>query len=39
MERTGMRSAYDKTLGTALKRRYEPQRFVGDLLKAEISAK
>ena len=33
----GMRSAYDETLATALKRKHEPQRFVGDLLKAEIS--
>jgi DNA replication protein DnaC len=35
----GMRSAYDETLATALKRKHEPQRFVGDLLKAEISEK
>ncbi len=35
----GMRSAYDETLATALKRQHEPQRFVGDLLKAEISEK
>jgi DNA replication protein DnaC len=35
----GMRSAYDETLATALKRNHEPQRFVGDLLKAEISDK
>ena len=33
------RSAYDETLTTALKRKHEPQRFVGDLLKAEISEK
>ena len=33
----GMRSAYDETLATAVKRKHEPQRFVGDLLKAEIS--
>ena len=33
----GMRSAYDETLATALKRKHEPQRFVGDLLRAEIS--
>ncbi len=32
----GMRSAYDETLATAIKRKHEPQRFVGDLLKAEI---
>jgi IstB-like ATP binding protein len=35
----GVRSAYDETLATALKRKHEPQRFVGDLLKAEISEK
>ncbi len=35
----GMRSAYDETLATALKRKHEPQRFVGDLLKTEISEK
>ena len=35
----GMRSAYDETLATALKRKHEPQRLVGDLLKAEISEK
>ena len=34
-----MRSAYDETLATAIKRKHEPQRFVGDLLKAEISEK
>ena len=28
-----------RTLATALKRKHEPQRFVGDLLKAEISEK
>jgi DNA replication protein DnaC len=35
----GMKSAYDETLAMALKRQHEPQRFVGDLLKAEISEK
>src|SRR5260370_7215903 len=35
----GMRDAYDETLATAIKRKHEPQRFVGDLLKAEISEK
>ena len=35
----GMKSAYDETLATALKRKHEPQRLVGDLLKAEISEK
>jgi len=34
-----MRGAYDETLATAIKRKHEPQRFVGDLLKAEISEK
>jgi DNA replication protein DnaC len=35
----GMRAAYDETLATALKRSHGPQRFVGDLLEAEISEK
>ena len=35
----GMRGACDETLATAIKRKHEPQRFVGDLLKAEISEK
>jgi DNA replication protein DnaC len=35
----GMKGAYDETLAHALKRKHEPQRFVGDLLKAEISEK
>ena len=35
----GMRNAYDEALATAVKRKHEPQRFVGDLLKAEISEK
>jgi DNA replication protein DnaC len=35
----GMKAAYDETLVVALKRSHEPQRFVGDLLKAEISEK
>jgi DNA replication protein DnaC len=35
----GMRAAYDETLTVAVKRKHEPQRFVGDLLKAEISEK
>ena len=33
----GMKSAYDEVYATALKRQHEPQRLVGDLLKAEIS--
>jgi DNA replication protein DnaC len=35
----GMKAAYDETLAVAVKRSHEPQRFVGDLLKAEISEK
>ena len=34
-----MRGAYDETLATAIKRKHEPQRFVGDLLNADISEK
>jgi hypothetical protein len=34
-----MRSVHDETLATGIKRQHEPQRFVGDLLKAEISEK
>jgi len=29
----GMKNAYDEILATAVKRRHEPQRFAGDLLK------
>jgi hypothetical protein len=32
----GMRAAYDETLATAVKRSHEPQRFVGDLLRARM---
>jgi len=35
----GMKSAYDEALASAIKRRHEPPRFIGDLLKAEISDK
>lgn len=35
----GMRTAYDETLAVAVKRKHEPQRFFGDLLKAEIPEK
>ena len=35
----GMKAVYDETLATALKRKHEPQRFVGELLRAEISEK
>ena len=33
----GMKAAFDEVMATALKRQHEPQRVVGDLLKAEIS--
>ena len=35
----GMRAAYDETLAVAIKRKHEPQKFAGDLLKAEIAEK
>lgn len=35
----GMKAAYDEIIATAVKRQHEPQRFVGDLLTAEISEK
>jgi DNA replication protein DnaC len=35
----GMKAAFDETLATAVKRQHEPQRFVGDLLSAEIAQK
>eukprot|EP01042_Synura_sphagnicola_P033082 gene33082-42514_t len=35
----GMKGAYDEIYATAVKRQHEPQRLVGDLLKAEISEK
>ena len=35
----GMKGAYDEALATAVKRKHEPQRFVGELLRAEISEK
>src|ERR1700761_3258637 len=35
----GMKAAYDEIIATAVKRQHEPQRFVGDLLAAEISEK
>src|SRR6186713_3257702 len=35
----GMKAAFDEIMATAVKRQHEPQRFVGDLLKAEISEK
>jgi DNA replication protein DnaC len=35
----GMRHAYDELLAAALKRQHEPQRFAGELLRAEIAEK
>ena len=35
----GMKAAYDEIIAAAVKRQHEPQRFVGDLLAAEISEK
>ena len=35
----GMRAAYDEVMAAGIKRRLEPARIVGDLLKAEIAEK
>jgi DNA replication protein DnaC len=35
----GMKAAFDEIMATAIKRQHEPQRIVGDLLKAEINEK
>jgi DNA replication protein DnaC len=35
----GMKAAFDEIMATAVKRQHEPQRIVGDLLRAEISEK
>ena len=35
----GMRAAYDEVMTTAIKRRHEPARIVGELLSAEIADK
>lgn len=35
----GMKAAFDEIIATAIKRRHEPQRIVGDLLAAEIAEK
>jgi hypothetical protein len=35
----GMKDAFDEIMATAIKRQHEPQRIVGDLLKAEINEK
>jgi len=35
----GMRAAYDEVMTTAIKRRHEPARIIGELLSAEIADK
>jgi DNA replication protein DnaC len=35
----GMKAAFDEIMATAIKRQHEPQRILGDLLKAEIADK
>jgi DNA replication protein DnaC len=35
----GMKAAFDDIMATAIKRQHEPQRIIGDLLKAETSEK
>jgi len=35
----GMKDAFDEIMATAVKRQHEPQRILGDLLKAEINEK
>src|SRR5260370_1280876 len=35
----GMKAAFDEIMATAVKRQHEPQRIIGDLLKAEIGEK
>ena len=35
----GMKAGYDEIITTAVKRQHEPQRIVGDLLRAEIAEK
>jgi DNA replication protein DnaC len=35
----GMKAVFDEIVSTAVKRQHEPQRVVGDLLKAEIAEK
>ena len=34
-----MKASFDEIMATAIKRQHEPQRIVGDLLKAEIAEK
>jgi DNA replication protein DnaC len=35
----GMRGAFDEVIASGIKRRYEPQRIIGDLLRAEVADK
>jgi DNA replication protein DnaC len=35
----GMKAAFDEIMATAVKRQHEPQRIIGDLLRAEINEK
>ena len=35
----GMKAAFDEVMATAIKRQHEPQRVIGDLLRAEINEK
>src|SRR5436305_6548073 len=35
----GMKAAFDEIMATAVKRQYEPQRIIGDLLTAEVNEK
>jgi len=35
----GMKAAFDEVIANGVKRRYEPQRIIGDLLKAEVADK
>ena len=39
LELYGMKAAFDEIMATAVKRQHQPQRVVGDLLKAEINEK
>ena len=35
----GMKAAFDEVMTTAIKRQHQPQRVLGDLLKAEVAEK
>jgi hypothetical protein len=35
----GMKAAFDEAIANGVKRRHEPQRIIGDLLKAELADK